>query len=177
MEKYLSITVDRLTFIDSLQFTPQNLDSLVKTLEVDEFKYLREAFPIDHEFELIKWKGVYPYDCIDSFARFDESRLPSANCLTVRVRTRSTCNSSASQRQTTMTYLKCDVLLLADFFEKFRAICLAHYILDAVHYYTAPGLAWDAALNMTCCTGTGNRYRHVPFHREKHSRWDLNDHH
>ena len=32
MEKYLSITVGRLKFIDSLQFTPQILDSLVKTL-------------------------------------------------------------------------------------------------------------------------------------------------
>ena len=46
-------------------------------------------------------------------------------------------------------YLKCDVLLLADFFEKFRASCLAHYSLDAVHYYIASGSAWDAALKMT----------------------------
>ena len=46
MENYLSITVDKLKFIDSLQFTPQSLDSLVKTLEVDEFKHIREEFPI-----------------------------------------------------------------------------------------------------------------------------------
>ena len=46
-------------------------------------------------------------------------------------------------------YLKCDVLLLADFFEKFRAICLARYSLDAVEYYIAPGLAWNAALKMS----------------------------
>ena len=77
MGKYLSIAVDRLKFIDSLQFTPQSLDSLVKTLEVDEFKYVREPFPIQHEFELIKRTGVYAYDYMDSFARFDESRLPS----------------------------------------------------------------------------------------------------
>ena len=76
MEKYLSITVDRLKFIDSLQFVPQ---SLVKTLEVDEFKYVREEFPIQHEFELIKGNGVYPGDFMDSFARFDESRIPSQN--------------------------------------------------------------------------------------------------
>ena len=61
MEIYLSITVDRLKFIYSLQFTPQSLDSLVKTLEVAEFKYAREAFPIQHECKLIKWEGVYPY--------------------------------------------------------------------------------------------------------------------
>ena len=35
------------------------------------------------------------------------------------------------------------------FFEMFRATCLAHYSLDDVYYYTAPGLAWDAALRMT----------------------------
>ena len=61
MEKYLSITVGRLKFIDSLQLTPQSLDSLVKTLEVDEFKYVRVSFPIAHKIELIKGKGVYPY--------------------------------------------------------------------------------------------------------------------
>ena len=45
-------------------------------------------------------------------------------------------------------YLKCDVLLLAELFEKFRATCSEHYGLDAVHYCTALGLAWDAALIM-----------------------------
>ena len=45
MEKYLSITVGRLNFIDSPQFDPQSLDSLTKTLEVDDLKYVREEFP------------------------------------------------------------------------------------------------------------------------------------
>ena len=57
MEKYLSITEDRLKFIDSLQFTPHSLGSLMKTLVADEFKYVREAFPIAHEVEIIKRKG------------------------------------------------------------------------------------------------------------------------
>ena len=46
-------------------------------------------------------------------------------------------------------YLKSDVLLLADFFEKFRCACLSDYGLDPLHYYTTPGLDWDAALKMS----------------------------
>ena len=42
MEKYLSITADRLKFIDSLQFVPQSLDSLARALEVDKLKYVWE---------------------------------------------------------------------------------------------------------------------------------------
>ena len=38
------------------------------------------------------------------------------------------------------------MLLLADVFENFRATCLRHYKLDPAHYYTSPGLAWDACL-------------------------------
>ena len=47
------------------------------------------------------------------------------------------------------TYLKKEVLLLSDVFEKFRKTCLEHYQLDPVHFYTAPGLAWKAALKHT----------------------------
>ena len=46
-------------------------------------------------------------------------------------------------------YNKLDVLLLADVFENFRDICIKIYNLDPAHYYTAPGLAWDAALKIT----------------------------
>ena len=46
-------------------------------------------------------------------------------------------------------YLKSDVLLLADVCENFRKTCLKHYNLDPAHYYTSPGLAWDACLKET----------------------------
>ena len=43
-------------------------------------------------------------------------------------------------------YLQLDVLLLADFFEK---TCLEFYSLDPLHYYTTPGIAWDAAIRIS----------------------------
>ena len=46
-------------------------------------------------------------------------------------------------------YHKNDVLLLADFFEKFRRTCMDSYGLNSAHYYSAPGIAWNAALKIT----------------------------
>ena len=46
-------------------------------------------------------------------------------------------------------YLKCDVLLLADVFEKFRNKSLKNYGLCPSRYLSAPALSWDATLNMT----------------------------
>ena len=46
-------------------------------------------------------------------------------------------------------YLKKNVLLLADVFEKFVDTCLKYYKLDPCHYFSAPGLSWDAMLKMT----------------------------
>ena len=45
-------------------------------------------------------------------------------------------------------YLKCDVLLLADVFEKFRNNSLINYGLCPSHYLTASGLSWNAMLSM-----------------------------
>ena len=47
-------------------------------------------------------------------------------------------------------YLKKDVLLLAYVFEKFTEMCLQFYRLDPCHYFTSPGLSWDAIFNDWC---------------------------
>ena len=46
-------------------------------------------------------------------------------------------------------YLKADVLLLAVVFEKFISTCLDYYGLDPCHFFSSPGLSWDAMLKMT----------------------------
>ena len=46
-------------------------------------------------------------------------------------------------------YLQNDVLMLTDVFENFRNTCMQYYGLDPCHYFTSPGLSWDAMLKMT----------------------------
>ena len=46
-------------------------------------------------------------------------------------------------------YLKKDVLLLVDVFEKFIATCSKYYGLNPCHYFSSPGLSWDAMLKTT----------------------------
>ena len=56
------------------------------------------------------------------------------------------CHGKKDLGQLSDTYLKIDVLLLADVFEAFRSKSLKNYKLDPAHFYTAPGLAWQALL-------------------------------
>ena len=46
-------------------------------------------------------------------------------------------------------YLKTDVLLSVDVFEKFRAMCLESYEIDPCYTYSTPGLTWLCGLNFT----------------------------
>ena len=47
------------------------------------------------------------------------------------------------------SYSKKDALLLADVFERFIDMCLKFYKLDPCHYFSSPGLRWNAMLQMT----------------------------
>ena len=76
LEKYMDFTINKsLVFIDSMQFMNSSLDSLVKNLSDNDFKYLSEKFR-GGLLELVKQKGVYPYEHMDSFKKFFENRLP-----------------------------------------------------------------------------------------------------
>ena len=63
----MAFTINRnLVFIDSVHFMNYSLDSLVKNLSDNDFKYLSEEF-IGDFLELVKQKGVYPYEYMNSF--------------------------------------------------------------------------------------------------------------
>ena len=66
---------NHLLFLDSFQFMSSSLDNLTKNLPDDAFKYTQQEF-IKEQFNLMKQKGIYPYDYMDSFNKFNETQLP-----------------------------------------------------------------------------------------------------
>ena len=162
-EKYIGFNIGKhLTFIDSFSFMSQSLDRLSSNLSDDAFFHTRGAFPNDEEFRLIKRKGVYPYDYMDSFERFSEKSLPRREDFYSILNDVNISESDYSHAKRVWNtfqirdlgdyhdlYLRTDVILLADVFENFRRTCLSYYGLDPCHYFSAPGLSWDALLKMT----------------------------
>ena len=138
-----------------------SLDSLVNNLPKDDFINLGLCYSGD-KFNSLTRKGVYPYDYIDSFEKLKETKLPQKEKFYSRLDEKDISDEDYIHAQKVWEafeiksmegyhnlYNKTDVLLLADVFENFSDICIKNYKLDPAHYYTAPGLAWDAALKIT----------------------------
>ncbi|CAH3142679.1 unnamed protein product [Porites lobata] len=96
----------------------------------------------------MRQKGVYAYDYIDSFERFNETKLPSKNDFFSQLTQDAITDEQHCYGDYHDLYLKSDILLLSDVFENFISTCLQYYKLDPCHYYTSPGLSWDAMLKM-----------------------------
>lgn len=151
-----------LRFLDSFRFMAASLDTLASNLYSDDFRTVRKHFPDPEEFNLIKRKGVFPYEYVTSLTKLNENNIPSIDSFYSKLNDKEcseedylhaqkvwkkfNCNSIRDYMQ---LYLKTDVLLLTDVFENFRKVCRKIYNLDAPHYYTTPGLSWDAMLKYT----------------------------
>ena len=138
-----------------------SLDSLVDNLPNDAFNNLERYYKRE-KLSLVKRKGVYPYEYMDSLERFKENKLPPKEAFYSRLTGEGISNEYYKHAKKVWEvfdmktlqdyhhlYNVIDVLLLADVFENFRNICLDNYKLDPAHYFTAPGLAWDACLKIT----------------------------
>ena len=76
LEKYISFNINnKLVFIDSFQFLSPSLDSLVKHLDKNYFKYLSQEFD-SNVLDLVKQRGVYPYEYMSDFDKF-KGELPN----------------------------------------------------------------------------------------------------
>ena len=151
----------KIVFKDSLKFMSSSLEQLVKNQPKDGLKNLNKYFTPE-EAELIKQKGFYTYEYMDTEEKFNDTKLPPREAFYSKLSGRGISEKDYKHAWNVWhtfkmktfkdyheLYNETDVLLLADVFENFRDLCLKIYGLDPVYYFTAPGLAWDACLKMT----------------------------
>ena len=114
------------------------------------------------KFILLLRKGVYLYEYMDSWQRFDETSLPDKEAFYSNLNMEDITDANYRHGKTVFEYLinknlgdyhdlyvQSDTLLLADVFENFRNMCIKVYELDPAHFLSAPGLAWQASLKKT----------------------------
>ena len=121
---------------------------------------MKKVFP--KHYELLCQKGHYPYEWVDDPSKLKHKGIPPIEAFyskltqkrltreeykhVIRVYIALGCKIFEDYH---IAYLKCDDLLLADVFEKFRKSSMEYYNLDPANYISAPGLAWDAMLLKT----------------------------
>ncbi|PKK62067.1 hypothetical protein RhiirC2_790910 [Rhizophagus irregularis] len=168
MEKYMAFKLGFLRFIDSLQFIKSSLDKLASNLGAEKcraqecsnpqhlwridagrcfahpenFKITRSQIPPEL-LEIYLKKGVYPYEYMDDWKKFEKTSLPPKEAFysklnethisdkeyeyALYVWEKAGCKTMQDYHD---IYLKTDVLLLADIFQNFREMALKKYGLD-----------------------------------------------
>ena len=150
-----------LRLIDSIKFMSSSLDSLVNNLAGGEHKFWGFESYNDEQWRLLIRKGVYPYEYMDSWEKFNKG-LPSKDEFYSKLNMSGISEDDYSHSHDVWNkfainnmgeyhdlYLKTDVVLLANIFESFRKVCMKNYGLDPAHFYTALGLAWKACVKLT----------------------------
>eukprot|EP00794_Sanderia_malayensis_P013236 gene13236-biopygen10557 len=156
-------------YIDSFAFLSRGLAELANNVPDNELtlvnEYLRTTWnnvDFDEGFRLLKRKGVYPYDWVDSVEKMGVTSLPSQEEFYNELNDCGINDDDYEHVQKVWQFFRCnrfkdyhelylvtDVLLLANVFELFRKLGMEYYGLDPAWYISLPAFAWDAMLRMT----------------------------
>ena len=115
-----------------------------------------------NKFILLLRKGVYPYEYMDNWERFDETSLTNKESFYSNLNMENIDYIDYRHGNNVFKrfklknlgeyhdlYVQSDTLLLADVFENFRNTCIKVYKLDPAHFLSLPGLTWQACLKKT----------------------------
>ena len=112
-----------------------------------------------HKFVSLVRKGVYSYEYMDSWGKFDETSLSDKKAFYSKLNLEDITDKDHAHVWEVFKiknlgayhdlYVQCDTLLLADVFGDFRGKWIEIYRLDPADFLSAPGLAWQACLNKT----------------------------
>ena len=107
-------------------------------------------------------KGVYLYEDMDNWEKFDETTAPPKEAFYSQLKLEDISDADYAYAQKVWEvfgiknpgeyydlYAQSDTLFLADVFENFWIMCLEIYELDPVYFLSAPGFAWQAYLKKT----------------------------
>ena len=117
-----------------------------------------------NKFILLLRKGVYPYEYMDNWERFNKISLPNKESFYSSLNMENIDGIDYRHGNNVLKkfkfklknlgeyhdlYMQSDTLLLADVFENFRNVCIKVYELDPAHFLSLPGLVWQACLKKT----------------------------
>ena len=107
-----------------------------------------------NKFVLLLRKGVYPYEYVDNWEKFDETSLSNKEDFYSNLNMEDINDIDYRHANNVFKrfelenlgqyhdlYVQSDTLLLADVFENFRDMCIKVYELDPPHFLSLPGLA------------------------------------
>ena len=148
-----------LRFINSFKFMAMSFDLLVKNLVNGGQRLAGFEEYLESQNKLLTRKGIYLYEYMTSWDRFEETQLRPIEAFYSELNMFEVSEDDYQHAQQVWKefgirnlgeyhdlYLRTDVVLLENVFEKFRETPLKHYGIDPVHFYTLPGFAWKACL-------------------------------
>jgi hypothetical protein len=156
-EKLFCIKIGKFVLLDSYCHLPFSLSQLIKDY-VTEKKFAKF---------LPSWythKEAYPYEWFDNYDKLNSTKFPSIENFYSRLNNKTISEKEYQEALDIFNkhcktfkdyhdiYLRGDVVLLAEVFEKYREISLLTYHLDPAWYVSGPAFFYDAMKYMTKST-------------------------
>ena len=136
--------------------------SCTKVVNEKNFPTLHKCNGDHNKFFLLLRKGIYPYEYIDSWERFDENTILPKEAFYSQLNSENITDKDYEHVKKVWEtfeienfgeyhdlFVQCDIFVLADVFGNFKNKCTKIYGLDPAHFLSAPGLAWQACLKET----------------------------
>ena len=162
IEHFISISWNHIKIIDTYKLLGGSLATLCGTMQSDDFKLLKQAYPDPRLWKLLLTKMVFPYSHFKSVAVLEETQIPSIESYHNDL-TNEPCDPRDYEKAIEIwntfglrtvkdlvkLYVETDTLQLADVAIRFRNICYQQFEIDPFHFVSLPSFAFSACSKIT----------------------------